>query len=140
MRRLLAFLTLALFVAIPACEGRPGGLTGVTPLNLPPVKLVILSQPTDEAVATNITPVVQVAIQDVSGKTTTQAAANVSVSITTGTGTSGAILTGTTINNQTAAGIAVFSDLQIDRAGTGYTLTFTAPGLTSVVSAPFNIQ
>ena len=139
MRPIVAFLA-ALALTSSACENRPGGLTGVTPLNLPPTKLVILAQPTDEAVGTGITPVIQVAIQNASSQTVTTASAAINVIITPGTGTAGAILTGTTINNPTSAGIAVFSDLKIDRAGTGYTLTFSATGLTAAVSAPFNIQ
>lgn len=137
MRRIVA---LAYALAFIACEGRPGGLTGVTPLNLPPTKLVILSQPTDEAVGQPITPVIQVAIQNVSNQTVTTSSAAISVIITPTSGTAGAILAGTTVNNPTSAGVAVFSDLRIDRPGTGYTLTFTASGLTSAVSSAFNIQ
>jgi hypothetical protein len=37
-------------------------------------------------------------------------------------------------------GVATFSTLSIDRSGTGYTLTFTASGVTAVVSAPFTIN
>ncbi len=36
-------------------------------------------------------------------------------------------------------GLAKFSDLSIDKAGTGYTLTFAAAGLLSVTSLEFNI-
>ena len=134
MRRIVLFC--AAF-ALTSCEGRPGGLTGVTPLNLPPTKLSMISQPTDEAVATNLTPVVQVAVQNASNQTVTSSSANISVVLNA---TNGAVLTGTTLNNPASSGIAVFSDLRVDRAGTGYTLTFSSPGLASVTSAPFNIQ
>jgi hypothetical protein len=137
MRRTIAVAAALAFIA---CDNRPGGLTGVTPLNLPATQLVIVAQPSDEAVATNITPVIQVALRNASGQTVTTGSANLSVIITPGTGTAGAVLTGTTINNPTSGGVAVFSDLKIDRAGTGYTLTFSAIGLTSAVSTAFNIQ
>jgi hypothetical protein len=137
MRRIVALVAT---LALTSCEGRPGGLTGFTPLNLPASKLTVLSQPSDEAVGARITPVIQVAVQNGSNQTVTTSTASISVVITQGTGTAGAILTGTTINNPTSGGIAVFDNLQINVAGTGYTLTFSAPGLTPVVSAPFNIQ
>jgi len=36
-------------------------------------------------------------------------------------------------------GLATFSDLSIDKVGTGYTLSFSADGLLGVTSATFNI-
>jgi len=137
MRRFVALLAT---LALTSCEGRPGGLTGITPLNLPAIKLAMLSQPSDEAVGSPITPVIQVAVQNGSNQTVTTTTASISVVITPATNTTNAVLTGTTIANPTSSGIAVFSDLRISQPGTGYTLTFSAPGLTSVVSAPFNIQ
>jgi hypothetical protein len=137
MRRLAA---LVVTLALTSCEGRPGGLTGVTPLNLPATKLTSLSQPTDEAAGSPLTPVIQVAVQNGSNQTVTNSTASISVVITPNSGTAGAILTGTTINNPTSGGIAVFSDLRINLAGTGYTLTFSAPGLAPAVSNTFTIQ
>ncbi len=55
---------------------------------------------------------------------TSNNSAQVTVAITTGTGTSGAILSGT-LTRTVFNGYATFSDLVIDTAGTGYTLTFT---------------
>jgi hypothetical protein len=37
-------------------------------------------------------------------------------------------------------GVALFNNLRISTPGTGFTLTFSAPGLTPVVSAPFDIN
>jgi hypothetical protein len=62
----------------------------------------------------------------------------VTAAITPGTGTAGAALTGTT--NATAAnGVAIFTDLRIDLAGSGYKLTATATGPTGVTSGVFDI-
>ena len=134
MKRLVALLAV---LALTSCEGRVTGLSGVTPLNLPATKLVITSQPTDEAPGTPFTPVILVAVQNASSQTVTTSSANVSVVLNA---TNGAILAGTTIDNPASGGIASFSDLRVDRAGTGYTLTFSSPGLASATSAPFNIQ
>jgi len=61
------------------------------------------------------------------------------VAITGGTGTAGATLSGTK-TVAAVAGVATFSTLNIDRSGTGYTLTFTASGVTDIVSAAFTIN
>jgi hypothetical protein len=63
---------------------------------------------------------------------------NVQVAITVGSGTAGATLSGTT-TVAAVAGVATFTDLAIDLAGTGYTLTFTSGALTLAVSNPFDI-
>jgi hypothetical protein len=63
----------------------------------------------------------------------------VSVTITGGTGAVGATLSGTT--TVTALnGVATFSDLSIDKKGTGYKLSFTAAGLSGATSASFAIN
>ena len=61
------------------------------------------------------------------------------LAITAGSGTSGATLLGTT--TVTAVnGVAIFSTLGIDRAGSGYTLSATAAGVTGATSTPFDIN
>lgn len=62
----------------------------------------------------------------------------VTAAITTGTGTSGAVLSGT-LTAQASAGVVSFGGLMIDLAGTGYSLTFTATGFTSANSTTFNV-
>lgn len=66
--------------------------------------------------------------------------AQITVAITTGTGASGAILTGT-LTRTVLNGYATFSDLVIDTAGTGYTLTFTHSNgsFGTVVSSAFAV-
>ena len=60
------------------------------------------------------------------------------MAISSGTGKSGASLSGTT-KVAAVAGIATFSGLSIDSVATGYRLTASAPGLTSGTSASFSI-
>ena len=81
----------------------------------------------------------KVAIQDALGNTVTTSTASVTLAITGGTGTSGAVLTCTTNPKAAVSGVATFGGCKVDRAGTGYTLTATATGLTSAVSNAFNV-
>ena len=54
-------------------------------------------------------------------------------------GPPGATLLGTTTRALDASGTAIFEDLAVDRPGT-YMIEATAPGLSSGVSAPFEIR
>src|SRR5690349_953610 len=102
-------------------------------------KLVFTVQPSAVVAGNPITPIVQVTVQDASGNTVATSTANITVAITTGTGTTGAKLTGTK-THAAASGVAAFNDLVIDKSGTGYTLTATAAGLTSDTSTAFGVD
>jgi hypothetical protein len=134
MHRAFAALSLLLLVS---CDDRGSGLTGVTP-GLPASQLVLLSQPTDAQVNVNITPAIQVAVRNSAGQTITTSTAQITVSITPATGTAGAALNGTTVQTVTQ-GVALFNNLSINTAGTGYTLTFSSPGLTAAVTTAFAV-
>ena len=134
LRRPLQALAL---LALVSCDDRGAGLTGVTP-GLPASVLVITSQPTDEQVGININPAIQVAVRNAAGQTMTTSTAAITVQITPTTGTAGATLQGTTTQVATN-GVALFNNLSINTAGTGYTLTFSALGLTAAVSQTFAI-
>jgi hypothetical protein len=87
---------------------------------------------------TEMPPAIAVVVQDAYGNTTHDSSTEVTVTITPGTGSSGAILSGVTrikVDN----GVASFTGLTIDKVGKGYTLTVTGNGLISDVSAPFDI-
>ncbi len=62
----------------------------------------------------------------------------VSIAIKAGTGDPSAQLLGTT-SLQAVDGVAVFTDLAIDLAGTGYVLTASSPGLLDGDTAPFDV-
>lgn len=130
-------LQILLLVALVSCDDRGSGLTGVTP-GLPASALIITSQPTDEQVNVNINPAIQVAVRNSAGQTVTTSTANIVVTITPTTGTPGATLQGTT-QQLASNGVALFNNLNINTAGTGYTLTFSALGLTAAVSQTFAI-
>ena len=80
----------------------------------------------------------QVTAQDALGNTATAFNGAVTMTITAGTGTSGATLSGTATVSADA-GVASFSTLSINKAGTNYSLSATATNLTPDTSASFNI-
>ena len=77
-----------------------------------------------------------VTVQDASGNTMTSDNSNVALALAGGT--SGANLSGTLIV-QAVNGVAAFSGLSVDKAGTGYTLHATDGSLTPADSNSFNI-
>jgi hypothetical protein len=112
--------------------------TGVTVAG-PATALAFTAQPSAATAGAAIAPPVQVTVQDALGNTMASSTASITLAITSGTGAAGAVLSGTLIRTA-VNGVATFDDLKIDKAGTGYTLTATATGLTSAASAAFAIN
>src|SRR5439155_367876 len=83
-----------------------------------------------------IAPAVQVAVQDASGNTVTSASATVTVAL--GANPGAGALSGT-LTVAATQGIATFSNLRIDRPGSGYTLVASAAGLSGATSASFAV-
>jgi alpha-tubulin suppressor-like RCC1 family protein len=102
-------------------------------------KLAFTAQPSDVMVGATITPAAQVSVQDAQGNTVTSSTASITVAITSGTGTTGAVLGGTATVTA-ISGVATFANLTLDRAGSGYTLTATASGLTGATSSAFAVS
>jgi len=100
-----------------------------------PIQLAFTIQPATTGAGATITPAVQVIARDFSGQTATGFTGAVTVEITGGTGV--ALLGTTTVT--AVAGVATFSDLHVDKSGTGYELTATAAGLTTATSASFDV-
>lgn len=99
-------------------------------------RLAFNVQPSTTDKGAAIMPAVQVTVQNSSGGTVTGFVGN--VNITLATNPAGAALSGTT----TAAavnGVAAFSDLRIDKVGTGFTLTASVPSLSPATSSAFNV-
>lgn len=134
VRPLLTTLALAV-VLTTACDYRTGGLIGVTP---PATKIAFVVQPSGEAANAFIIPVVEVHVRNNDNQTVQNANVAITLSIVPGTGATGAQLLGAA---PVAAvnGVAVFPNLRIDLAGTGYQLLATAAGFQSVASATFDI-
>jgi hypothetical protein len=99
---------------------------------------VFTTQPTGATAGTVFTTQPVVSVVDANGNVVTGFIGAVTLAITTGTGASGANLTGTLTVNA-VNGVATFSGLSIDTAGTGYSLTATSGSLTSVSSNTFDV-
>src|SRR5207244_7431079 len=98
-------------------------------------QLVFTVQPMTTPAGAAITPAVQVAVQDALGNTVTSFSGTITV--TPGVNLAGGTLTGhTTVT--AVNGVATFTDLSIDKVGTGYTLQATGAGLTTA-SGSFDI-
>ena len=86
-----------------------------------PAKLVFSATPAAATAGQALAPAVQVTVQDALGNTVTAATTAVTIAISSGTGTAGAVLGGT-LTQTAASGIATFSDLTINKSGAGYAL------------------
>src|SRR5438445_424127 len=118
-------------VALGGCSGSTSG-----PVQPTAAKLVFTVQPSSAAAGAAITPGVQVAVQDAQGNSVTTA--NTSITVAIGTNPASGVLAGT--KTVTAVnGVATFSTLSLNAAGTGYTLTATATAVTGATSNAFNI-
>lgn len=100
-----------------------------------PAQLLFAQQPTNANGGATISPPVTVSVLDAYGNLSPSAA---TVTMVIGTNPGGGILSGT-LSVPASAGVAAFSDLSINAAGTGYTLVASSPGLPSATSAPFDI-
>ena len=98
-------------------------------------KVVFTTQPVTTTAGATM-PTVRVAIQDAGSNTLLGSSASVTLAI--GTNPGGGTLSGTT-TVAAVNGVATFSNLSINKAGTGYTLTATSGALTSATSSAFNI-
>ncbi len=95
---------------------QPGGAVKSTPFTVQPVLLA----------------------RDASNTLISDYTGPVTLAIKAGTGTPGAVLSGTT-TVYAVGGVAAFTDLSIDRKGTGYVLEASVGGTVLGESAPFNV-
>ena len=72
-------------------------------------------------------------VRDANGDIVTTSSIKVTISV------SGAIVPVGTTSVTTVDGVATFGDLRINTAGTGYTLTASAPGVESATSNVFSV-
>ncbi|MDT5123532.1 MAG: hypothetical protein QOC96_3014, partial [Acidobacteriota bacterium] len=100
-----------------------------------PDHLAFSVQPSNTNAGAIITPAVKVQILDAGNNPTTSTA---SITLAIGNNPSGGTLSGTTIV-AAVNGTATFSNLSINIAGSGYTLTANSNGLVGTTSNPFNI-
>jgi len=109
--------------------GGAGGTGGAT-------HLIFSVQPTSAVATQAISPPIQVNAEDAAGITDTTYSGFVTLAI--GTNPAGGTLSGT-VSVSAIAGVATFTDISIDSAGTGYTLVATSGSLTQRISTAFNV-
>ncbi|MBS4028023.1 MAG: hypothetical protein KGZ58_05225, partial [Ignavibacteriales bacterium] len=102
------------------------------------VRLAFSTQPGDGIERQNLSAQPQVTIQDTGGNTVTTASNSVSLAIANNP-SGGSLSTDSNPLNATS-GVATFSGVRINKAGTGYTLSATTSGLTSATSSTFTIS
>ncbi|HEX9506260.1 MAG TPA: Ig-like domain-containing protein, partial [Acidimicrobiia bacterium] len=83
-----------------------------------PATAAFTVQPTTTTAGVHITPAVEVTVKDAFANLVPGASVTVSI----GTNPASGVLSGTLTRSTSAAGIAAFADLSINKAGTGYTL------------------
>ena len=118
--------------------GLPGSATlTVNPAPAPvPTQLVFTTPPSSSTAGAAISPAVEVEVRDAGGSRVTAARNTVTLAI--GTNAGSGTLSGTATVNA-VNGIATFSGLSIDKAGTGYTLAASSTSLTGATSGGFDI-
>jgi probable HAF family extracellular repeat protein len=99
-------------------------------------RLAFTVEPSSTTGKAPIFPGVKVTALDASGNTITAFRGRITVAI--GTNPAGGLLFGST-SSSAVNGVATFSNLSIDKAGTGYTLKASSPKLATATSAAFNI-
>jgi hypothetical protein len=119
-----------------------GNLTGATSdtFNIthgPARQLAFGVQPSTTKAGDAISPAVTVQVLDQYGNPVTNDTSNVTVAI--GTNAGGGTLSGT-LTVPASGGVATFSNLSIDKVGTGYTLSAADGGLTGAISSLFTIS
>ena len=114
-----------------SAEGR------VSVINRPPTRLAFLGQAPNAVAGQPITPPIQVALQD--DLLTTVLGATNQVTIQLAANPGGAVLGGTRTRNA-VNGVASFTDLVMDKAGSGYTFQATATGLVPAISNAFTLS
>ncbi len=99
-------------------------------------QLVFTVQPSGTVVGSPISPAVAVTIEDAGGNPQTSATNTVTLAI--GANPNNGALSGT-LSVNAVNGVATFSGISINNAGTGYTLTTSSAGLTGATSGTFNV-
>ncbi|HEV3304153.1 MAG TPA: putative Ig domain-containing protein [Planctomycetaceae bacterium] len=118
-----------------------GSLTGATSSSFTITpgaasKLVITQSPTSGTAGQALGTALKVSVQDAFGNVVTSNTSTISLSVTTGPS---GFATGSTTSVAASAGIASFSNLIFDTAGT-YTLSVNAGGLTAATTGSFTVS
>lgn len=142
MRTSAWWTTLSLVAAAAACGDQPTEMVLEPDVSAagaaldPATKLAFGQQPTTTTSMLTISPPVTVRVLDAANALVTTS--TVPVTLAFGNNPAGGTLSGTLTRNA-VNGVATFPDLSVAKAGTGYTMRASSPGLTSASSASFVI-
>lgn len=125
-------------VVLAADESKSWYLHNYLSLGTPQPRLLFSQSPGTAQLNAPFAPQPIVTAQNSQGKTDTGFNGAVTLFVKSGTGSAGAALLGTVTRNA-VSGVATFTDLSINRAGTGYQLGASASGYTGVSSTAFDI-
>ena len=135
-KALLAVVVITLLpLALSACCKSSTPLPTASPVA---ASFFFLIQPAGATAGAAFTTQPVVAVLDTYGENDNSYTGPVTLGITSGSGTRGAVLSGTLTVNA-VDGVASFTDLSINVAGSGYSLTATSGGLAPAVSANFSV-
>ncbi len=127
--------------SIPSSTSASFGISGGTVG--PPARLVFTPSPGGAAPGALLSPQPVVSIEDANGNTVTTDTSIVTIAVTPGTGSSGALTCADTDGTsvQAVQGVAAFGSCSISTAGNGYTLTASDPddSLPNAASGSFNV-
>lgn len=126
-------------VVMASDESKRVYLHNVLDLGTPTPRLIFSGQPDGAEINKPLAMQPAVTVLNNKGQTDTTFNGPVTLAIKSGTGTSGAALTGTATVNA-VAGVATFSGLAVNKAGTAYQLTASSAGFQAIESAAFNIS
>ena len=101
-------------------------------------QVAFLTSPSGSAAGSPFSSQPVAAVEDAGGNVVTSDASTIAISVTAGTGTNGATLTGCT--GVESSGVETFSGCLMTTAGVEYTLTATDGSLAGGLSSPFNIS
>ena len=114
------------------------GISNITVTHGAATQLAVQTQPAGATGGTAFTAQPVVEIQDQFGNVvTSDSTTDVTAAINNNPGTG---VLGGTQTVMASDGVATFTNLEIDKAGDGYTLDFTATGLVPATSGPFNVS
>ena len=123
--------------AIAIDEGASSSVaSGSYTIALPATKLVFLSQPGDATAGTAVAPAVTVALVDSNNNQVDTASGAITLALQQNGGP--ATLAGTT-TSVAGGGLATFSNVVVNTAGSGYTLLASASGFANAQSAAFTV-
>jgi hypothetical protein len=123
---------------LSASDGSLSGATsGAFTIVGPAATLAFGTQPTNTVANATISPAVTVLVEDAGGNVVQSSSASVTLAI--GTNPGGGTLSGTKTVS-VSGGVATFSDLSINNAGAGYTLSAASGSLTGATSGAFAIS